>query len=101
MHDLLSFDLIINLESEEVSGCSQLELGDAVPLVLLDSDLFGFWQVLLFMSHDLYEFLQVFNFLWLYTVKIFRSLPLSLFPLIYNKYKCYFNKTYIILFINN
>lgn len=65
MHDLFSLDLIINLESEKVSGCSQLELSDAVFLVLLDSDLLGTWEVRLLFSHDLDEFLQVLNFLGL------------------------------------
>ena len=41
LHDLVCLDLVIYLKSEEVSGGSQLELGDAVSLVLLDSDLFG------------------------------------------------------------
>lgn len=67
MHDLIGLDLIVNLESEEVSGCSELELGDAVLLVLLDSDLLGTWEVLLLSSHNLDEFLQILNFLWLYT----------------------------------
>ena len=39
LHDLLGLDLIIDLEGEEVPGGSQLELCDAVSLVLLDSDL--------------------------------------------------------------
>ena len=66
MHDLIGLNLVINLEGEEVSGCSELELGDAVLLVLLDSDLLGTWEVLLLSSHNLDEFLQVLNFLWLY-----------------------------------
>ncbi len=65
MHDLLGLDFIVNLESEEVSGCSELELGDAVFLVLLDSDLLGTWEVLLLSSHNLDEFLKVLNFFWL------------------------------------
>ena len=68
LHNLISLDFIINLESEEVSGCSQLELGDSVSLVLLDSDLFGFGEVLLLSSHNLYEFLEVFDFLGLQAV---------------------------------
>lgn len=67
MHDLIGLDLVVNLEGEEVSGCSELELSDAVLLVLLDSDLLGTWEVLLLSSHNLDEFLQVLNFLWLYT----------------------------------
>ena len=66
MHDLIGLDLVVNLEGEEVSGCSELELSDAVLLVLLDSDLLGTWEVLLLSSHNLDEFLQVLNFLWLY-----------------------------------
>ena len=65
MHDLIGLDLVVNLEGEEVSGCSELELSDAVLLVLLDSDLLGTWEVLLLSSHNLDEFLQVLNFLWL------------------------------------
>jgi hypothetical protein len=65
LHDLIGLDLIIDLEGEEVSGCSELELSDAVLLVLLDSDLLGTWEVLLLSSHNLDEFLQVLNFLWL------------------------------------
>ncbi len=65
MHDLLSLDLVVNLESEEVSGCSQLELSDAVLLVFLNSDLLGTWEILLLSSHDLDEFLQVLDFLGL------------------------------------
>ena len=57
MHDLVSLDLVVNLKSEEVSGCSQLELGNTVSLVLLDSDLFGTRKTLLLSSHDLDEFL--------------------------------------------
>lgn len=66
MHDLFGLDLIINLESEKVSGCSELELSDAVSLVLLDSDLLGTWEILLLSSHNLDEFLQVLNFLGLH-----------------------------------
>ena len=65
LHDLVGLDLIINLESEKVSGCSELELSDAVFLVLLDSDLLGTWETLLLSSHNLDEFLQVLNFLGL------------------------------------
>ena len=84
MHDLIGLDLIINLESEKVSGCSQLELCDAVLLVLLDSDLLGTWEILLLSSHNLDEFLQVLNFLWLYTKldNTVLSLPFYV-PLIY------------------
>ncbi len=68
LHDLLSLNLIIDLESEKVSGCSQLELSDAVLLVLLDCDLLGTGKILLLSSDDLDEFLQVLNFLGLLLV---------------------------------
>ena len=57
LHDLICLNFIINLKSEEVLRGSELELGNAVSLVILDGDLFGLWQVLLFSSHDLDEFL--------------------------------------------
>lgn len=57
MQDLVSLDFIVDLKSEEVSRCSQLELGNAVFLVLLDGDLFGTRKALLLSSHDLDEFL--------------------------------------------
>jgi hypothetical protein len=57
LHDLISLDFVVNFKSEEVSGCSQLELGNTVSLVLLDSDLFGTRKTLLLSSHDLDEFL--------------------------------------------
>ena len=65
LHDLLSLDLIVNLEGEEVSGGSQLELCDAVSLVLLDSDLLSAGQRLLLSTHDLDELLQILNLLGL------------------------------------
>ena len=65
LHDLLSLDLIIDLEGEQVPGGSELELCDAVSLVLLDSDLLGAGQVLLLSTHDLDELLQVLDLLGL------------------------------------
>ncbi len=65
LHDLLSLDLIVNLEGEEVSGGSQLELCDAVSLVLLDSDLLSAGQGLLLSTDDLDELLQILNLLGL------------------------------------
>ena len=65
LHNFLSLYLVIDLECEEVSGGSQLELSDAVLLVFLYSDLLGTGQVLLLSSHDLDEFLQVLDFLGL------------------------------------
>ena len=67
LHDLIGLHFIVDLESEEVSGSSELELGNSVSLVLLDRDLFSAWKVLLLSPHNLYEFLQVLNFFWLYT----------------------------------
>ncbi len=69
MHDLVSLNLVINLEGEEVTRSSELELCDAVFLVLLDSDLLCAGKTLLLSSHDLDEFLQVLNFLGLVKVK--------------------------------
>ena len=66
MHDFVCLDFIINLEGEEISGSSELELCDAVFLVLLYSNLLGTWKVLLFSSDDLDEFLKILDFLWLY-----------------------------------
>ena len=65
LHDLVSLDLVIDLEGEEVAGGSQLELCDAVSLVLLDGDLLSAGQVLLLSTHDLNELLQVLDFLGL------------------------------------
>lgn len=67
LHDLVGLDLVVDLKGEEVLGGSELELGDVGLLVLLDSDLLGTWKVLLLFSHNLDEFLQVLNFLGLYT----------------------------------
>ena len=63
LHDLLGLDLIIDLEGEEVPGGSQLELCDAVSLVLLDSDLLSGGQALLLSTNNLDEFLQILNLL--------------------------------------
>ena len=67
LHDLLGLDLIIDLEGEEVPGGSQLELCDAVSLVLLDSDLLSAGQALLLSTHDLDELLQILDLLGLQT----------------------------------
>ncbi len=66
LHDLLSLNLIVNLEGEEVSRGSQLELCDAVSLVLLDSDLLSAGQVLVLSAHDLDELLEVLDLLGLH-----------------------------------
>ncbi len=65
LHDFLSFGRVVDLQGVKVLGSAQLELGDGGLLVLLDSDLFGVGKVLLLSSHDLDEFLQVLDFLWL------------------------------------
>ena len=57
LHDLVSLDLVVNLEGEEIARSPELELCDTVLFVLLDSDLLSCWQVLLLSSHDLDEFL--------------------------------------------
>ena len=69
VHDFLSFLLVINFEGEEILWSSQLELGSILLLGVFDDDFFSFWQVLLLSSHDLDEFLQVLDFLWLYRNK--------------------------------
>ena len=65
LHDLVSLDLIVDLESEEIPRGSELELGDSVSLVLLDSDLFGLGEVLPLSAHNLDELLQILNLLGL------------------------------------
>ena len=65
LHDFLSLVLIVDLEGEQVSGGSQLELCDAVSLVLLDSDLLSAGQALLLSTNDLDELLQILDFLGL------------------------------------
>ena len=65
LHDLLGLGGVVDLKGEEVLGGTELELGNGGLLVLLDSDLFSLGKVLLLSSHDLDEFLQVFDFLWL------------------------------------
>ena len=65
LHDLLRLGGIVNLQGVKVLRSAQLELGELVLLVLLDSDLFGLGQVLALPAHDLDEFLQIFNLLGL------------------------------------
>ncbi len=69
LHDLLGLDLIVDLQGEQVSGGSQLELCDAVSLVLLDSDLLSAGQALLLSAHDLDELLQILDFLGLKNIE--------------------------------
>ena len=66
LHNLLGLGRVVNLESVEILGSTQLELGDGVLLVLLDSDLFGLGQVLALSTHDLDELLQILNLLGLH-----------------------------------
>ena len=67
LHDLLSLVLVVDLQCEQVLGSPELELGGGALLVLLNGDLVSLRQVLLVSSHDLDEFLQVLDFLWLNT----------------------------------
>ena len=62
MHDLIGLSSVVNLEGEEISRSTQLELGNWSSLVLLDSDLFGLRQMFLLSAHDLDEFLKVLDF---------------------------------------
>merc|ERR1719218_35795 len=64
LHDLVGLDFVINLEGQELSWSSELELGGVGSLVLLDGDSVGLWKMLVISSHDLDEFLQVLDFLW-------------------------------------
>ena len=82
LHDLLSFGRVVDLKSVEVLRSTQLELGDGGLLVLLDSDLFGLGKVLLLSSHDLDEFLQVLDFLWLHNTQNDRKLTIVCLSLI-------------------
>jgi len=75
LHDLLGLVLVVDLEREQVLGSSKLELGRGRLLVLLNGDLVSLGQVLLVSSHDLDEFLQVLDFLWLHTESIHTKLP--------------------------
>lgn len=67
LHNLLGSALLIDDQSVEVTRGSELELSDIliVPLVLLDSDLFGFREPVLLSAHDLDELLQILDFLGL------------------------------------
>jgi hypothetical protein len=73
LHDFIGLNFIVNLEGEEIFGSSELELGNAILLVLLDGDLLSTGETLLFSSHDLDEFLKVLDFLWLHTQKSYIS----------------------------
>ena len=74
MHDLVGLHLVVNLQSQELGWSSELELGGVGLLVLLDGDSVSRWKVLHVSSHDLDEFLQVLNFLWLYAHAISKSM---------------------------
>ena len=69
MHDLIGLVLVINLQGQQVFWGSKLELGGVGLLVLLDGDSVSIWEVLVISSHDLDEFLQVLDFLWLYETR--------------------------------
>ena len=75
VHDLLSLLLVVNFEGKEILGGSQLELGSVALLVVFNDDFFGLWEVLLLSPHDLNEFLQVLDFLWLNTRKKGEKVP--------------------------
>ena len=62
LHDLVSLGDVVDHQSIEILGGAELELGDVSLLGFLDSDLFGLGEMFLLSSHDLDEFLEVFNF---------------------------------------
>ena len=62
LHDLVGLGAVVDLQGEQVAGGAELELGDWVSLVLLDSDLFRSRQVLVLSAHDPDEFLKVRDF---------------------------------------
>ena len=66
LHDLVRLGRVVNLQGEEVLGGTQLELGDRVLLVLLDSDLFRLGEVLPLSAHNLDELLQILDLLGLH-----------------------------------
>ena len=65
LHDLLGLGLVINGVSVKVPGSAELQLGDTSLFILLDCDLIGLGEVVLFPSHHLDEFFQIFDFLGL------------------------------------
>jgi len=67
LHDLLGLVFVVDHQSVEVSGGSELELSHIGSLVLLDSDLFGLGEVLLLSPHNLDELLQILDFLGLHS----------------------------------
>ena len=67
LHDLVGLDSVVNLEGKKLLWSSELELGGVSLLVLLDGNSVSAWKMLAVSSHDLDEFLQVLDFLWLYS----------------------------------
>ena len=65
LHDLLSLTLVVDGVCVEVPGRAELQLGDTSLPVLLDCDLIGLGEALLFPPHHLDEFFQIFDFLGL------------------------------------
>ena len=65
LHDLLGLCLVVNGMSVEVAGGSEFQLGDVIPVTLLDCDLFCLRKVFLLPSHDFDELLQIVDSLWL------------------------------------
>ena len=75
VHDLLSLLFVVNFKGKEVLWSSQLELSNIALLVVFNDDFFGLWEMLLLSPHDLNEFLQVLDFLWLNTRKKGEKVP--------------------------
>ena len=65
LHDLLGLGLVVNGVSVKVPGRAELQLGDTSLFILLDCDLIGLGEVVLFPPHHLDEFFQIFDFLGL------------------------------------
>jgi len=63
LHNLLGSGDVVDHQSVEEFGGSELELGDRVLLVLLYSDLFRLREVLFLATHDLDELFEVLDFL--------------------------------------
>ena len=70
LHDLVGLHLVVDLQSQQLAWSSELELGGVGLLVLLDGDSVSRWKVLHVSSHDLDEFLQVLDFLWLLPTRL-------------------------------
>ena len=66
LHDLICLCLVVNGMSVEVAWGPKLQLGDVIPVTLLDCDLFCLREVFLLPSHDFDELLQIVDSLWLH-----------------------------------